>query len=415
MFREDAERIAVLNEQMAQVADQCQRIENRAKAEGRELSTEERAEVDGMVAKFNALDADAKRVQLLSRPQPRMTQPGDLPGLSARGAMGGPGRVGRVAQSPHVQALGEFAKTGRIMGAMTIGTPSEGGYSVPVEVDQEIMTIAAAYSPVLKIARVKEGVTDAYVQNVATGLPATGWVAETGTRSVTATPAFAQVTFPRGGLYANASATSWLLEDNVHELGEWLVGEIGRAQGVAMGAAFANGTGTSQPLGLTAHTFAATADGARAFGTLEYMASGTSAGGISIDKCVDLFFKLAAEYRQPGRCSWVMSPAALAVLRKEKASTAGSYMWEPSSQDGQPSKLLGMPVYEDTNLSVGAASYSIFVGDFQRGYTCVLYGTPVLIRDPYTSKGSTLFYLERRVGGRATDTNAIKALKLSAS
>ena len=61
------------------------------------------------------------------------------------------------------------------------------------------------------------------------------------------------------------------------------------------------------------------------------------------------------------------------------------------------------------------AGFPVLVGDFSRGYTCVLYGQPILIRNPYSTPGQVLFQTERRVGGGATDTRAIKGLKLSAS
>jgi HK97 family phage major capsid protein len=52
-----------------------------------------------------------------------------------------------------------------------------------------------------------------------------------------------------------------------------------------------------------------------------------------------------------------------------------------------------------------------FCGDFRRGYGIILPGAPVLLQDPYTSKGSVLIYSERRVGGALLDSNAIRAIK----
>jgi HK97 family phage major capsid protein len=70
-------------------------------------------------------------------------------------------------------------------------------------------------------------------------------------------------------------------------------------------------------------------------------------------------------------------------------------------------------VYEDANLTVGASSLSVFFGDWKRFYTAILPGTPKLIRDDVTAKGSVLFYYERRCGGQVINSEAVKALKLA--
>ncbi len=289
----------------------------------------------------------------------------------------------------------------------------EGAETVPSAIDREIAVVAGTYSPMRRVAKVVRTI-GSYSQAVAQGAPSTSWVGELGTRSLTAVASFIKVQPPHGEVYAAAPLTAFLQDDSFSDISGFLTQEFGRAIGIAEGAAFANGTGTNQPKGVTAYTWAATPDASRAFGQLEYLASGVSAGGITLDKAIDLYYKLAPEYRAPGRCSWVMAPGALNVLRKDK-NTSGPYYWEPSGQAGQPSTLLGCPVFEDPNLTVAASSLSIFVGDFSRGYTIMDVGTPRLIIDNVTQRGSTIAYLARRIGGGVVDSNAIKGLKLSVS
>ena len=326
---------------------------------------------------------------------------------------GGGGGPGPESKS-EIEGLAKFLLTGE-QKAMSIASDPTGGYTVPGDMDKQIQSVAALYSPLRKLARVVSGVRGGFAQVIATTLPGTAWVGESATRALTTTPAFAKVVPPSGELYANAPVTVELMQDSLYELGQWIVQEIGRSQGVNEGDAFITGNGITKPAGLASYTYAATADASRAFGTPEYVASGTN-GTFDIDDLVDLLYKLSPEYRVPGRCAWLMSPGALQIIRKQKASTAGSYMWEPSSKEGQPSTLLGFPVHEASHIAAPATdSLSVFVGDFERGYTITDIGTPRFIRDEITVKGTINLYVARRIGGAMTDSNAIKALKLGTS
>jgi HK97 family phage major capsid protein len=101
----------------------------------------------------------------------------------------------------------------------------------------------------------------------------------------------------------------------------------------------------------------------------------------------------------------------------QKASTGGSYLWQPDLSASQPPTLFGKPVYVDPNLPAATTgnALSVWLGDFRRGYVVVRYGRPVLIRDDVTVKGQVLLYSEQRVGGNLVDSSALKAIKTAAS
>ncbi len=402
--------LADLREKLVNLSEAARGIQALANAEGRDLSTDENDRINSLFAEFDVVEqliaqSAGHPAAAIGAPARRITTPVDAP----RGVGRSPNDPKTAAQTT---AFYDYVRTGSPQAALTL-TDGEGGYTVPSAIDSQIQLVAALYSPLRQMARVVKSI-GTYTQIVSKGLPTVAWVTtDTDARPATATPAFAKVTFPYGEIYAAAAITHWLQDDSQHDLNSFITQEIGRGQGVAEGTAFATGNGTGKPKGLTAQTFANTADGVRAFGTLQYLASGTSGAGITIDKLMELFYKLAPEYRASGRCSWLMSPAVLETLRKERAVANGSYQWEPAAQDGQPSRLLGCPVYEDSNLSVAADTIPVFCGDFQRGYTIVDVGSPRFIRDDLTTKGQTIFYVARRVGGNVTDSNAIKALKLS--
>ncbi len=337
----------------------------------------------------------------------------DEPAIPAAGATASP-VIGAHAET--VKFLTGFARTGvrEFKGAMSIGTDADGGFEVPVQLDRELQTVAATVSPLLRLCKVVEGVTDGYRANVATTLPASAWVAEGATRAITASPVLAQIVPQRGATAAVVQASQWVLQDATHDLYSFLVSELGRQFGSAVGAAIINGAAAAaSPKGITAQTTAATADGARAFGTLEHLVTGGATTAPTLDHCISLLFKLHPFYQ--ANASWLMSPTAAAALMTQKASTGGSYLWQPDLSASQPPTLFGRPVYVDPNLPAPTTTnaLSVWLGDWARAYVVPRYGRPILIRDDVTVKGQVLLYAESRYGGNMVDSSALKAIKTS--
>jgi HK97 family phage major capsid protein len=224
-----------------------------------------------------------------------------------------------------------------------------------------------------------------------------------------------------GELYANPKATQQLLDDAFFDVEAWLAGEIAQQFAVAEGTAFTTGDGTTKPKGFLAYTLANTADGVRAFGSLQYVPTGVAAdfkATTPADNIFDLVYSLKAAHR--AGAAFQMSKLMLANLRKFKTST-NEYIWTPSNVSdggitgGTPGTLAGYPVYENEDMAsaVGANALVCAFGNFKNGYTIVdRMGTRVL-RDPFTDKPYVNFYTTKRVGGMVTDSEAIKVLKCS--
>lgn len=341
-------------------------------------------------------------------------------GGAARG--GGPEEKAEVAA-----AIATFVRTGaRTWGtaafgqmdtkAMSIGTPSAGGFEVPIELDRDLQIVAANVSPLLRLAKRAEGVTDGFRANVSTTLPASAWVAEGDTRSVTDSPVLAQITPQRGGVAAVIQCSQWVLQDADHDLYQFLVSELGRQFGAAIGAAIISGAAAQPaPKGLTAQTTAATADGARAFGTVQHIATGGATTAPTLDQCIQALAALHPFYAEGA--SWLMSPSAAAALMTQKSSTGGDYMWQPDLRAAQPPTLFGKPVYVDPSLPAATTgnALSVWLGDWERAYVVARYGRAILVRDDVTVKGQVLIYSEARWGGNLTDSSACKVIKTAAT
>lgn len=317
----------------------------------------------------------------------------------------------------HKTAYNQFLRKGRDDGlgelqskALSIGVEADGGYAVPEEIDRSIIDLQRNMSPMRAVcSQITVGTPD-YKKLVNLAGTGSGWVGETAARPATNTPTLAQVAAFMGEIYANPQASQASLDDMFFNAEAWLAAEVAREFNEKEGAAFLSGDGTNKPKGILAYTMAQTADGARAFGTLEKIHSGT-AGDFDSDDVLKLIYTLKAAYRQDAQ--FMMPTLTLFKVRTMKDST-GQYLWRPGLEAGQPSMLNGYGIAENEDMpAIASAANAVLFGDFKSAYTIVdRFGVRVL-RDPYSNKPNVGFYTTKRVGGMLVDSQAVKVLTLS--
>lgn len=293
-------------------------------------------------------------------------------------------------------------------------SPGDGGYAVPRHIDAMIARALTDISPIRAIAQVVQTGTAGYRKLISTGGTASGWASETGARTTTATPTFAEIAPPTGDLYANPAASQAMLDDAAFDLEAWLASEIAMEFARAEGAAFVDGTGTNQPKGFLRSTTSTLGDDTRAFGTLQYIGTG-SASGLGSDPdltLIDLVHSLKSGHRQGA--SFVMNSATLAEVRKLK-TVDGAFLWQPGLVEGQPDRLLGYPVVEAEDMpDIAADEYPIAFGNFRHGYLIAERSATQVLRDPFSNKPFVHFYATKRIGGQVLDSAAIKLLRIEA-
>ena len=207
-----------------------------------------------------------------------------------------------------------------------------------------------------------------------------------------------------------------MLDDVAFDLESWLAGEVATEFARAEGAAFVAGNGTNRPKGFTTYTTTNEVDSVRAWGSLQYVASGAAgafAGSNPQDKLVDLVQSLRSPYRQGA--VFAMNSATLAAIRKFK-TTDGQFLWQPGLVEGRADTLLGYPVIECEDMAdIGANSLSIAFGNFRAGYLIAERSETQIVRDPFTNKPYVHFYAVKRIGGGVVNSEAIKLMKFAAS
>lgn len=347
------------------------------------------------------------------------TQMSDISRASARPALAGNihGAKGMPSSAAAQDFVAKYLRRGDQGGielkSFSGASGPEGGFAVPQEIDALIGATLKDISPIRSIATVVQTGTAGYRKLVTTGGTPSGWVSETAGRPETDTPDFNEIAPPTGELYANPAASQAMLDDAAFDVESWLADEIAREFAQAEGAAFVGGSGVNQPRGFLNAAVTDENDDVRAFGSLQYVPSGSSGSFDSEDVLVDLVHTLRPAYRQGA--SFVMNSSTLAHIRKFKTAD-GAFLWQPSLANGQPATLLGYPVVEAEDMpDIAADSLSIAFGNFRAGYLIAERSATSILRDPFTNKPFVHFYATKRVGGQIMNSEAIKLMQFSAS
>jgi HK97 family phage major capsid protein len=368
---------------------------------------------DGLEASFEALERQDEEVAQLREEMAQLKSRMDAQAVaSGRPALSG----ATQRKSAFVESyLRKGIETGVELKAMTGTSEAAGGYAVPEEIDAQIDRTLKSISPIRAIANVVKVGSAGYRKLVTTGGTPSGWVSEDAARPETDSPVFTEIAPPFGELYANPAASQAMLDDAAFDVESWLASEIAIEFARAEGAAFVLGSGINRPKGFLAAPNSAAADGARPFGTLQFVTSG-AAGAFPAsnpqDRLIDLVQALRPPYRQGA--AFVMNSATAARIRKFKTAD-GAFLWQPGLVAGQPDTLLGYPVVEAEDMpDVAADSLSIAFGNFRAGYLIAERSETQILRDPYTHKPFVHFYATKRVGGQVSNSEAIKLMKFSA-
>ena len=350
-----------------------------------------------------ALDKQSKRLERLSinASQPALSS-GEMPSEA------------KSAWANYIRS-GDGSALASLEGkSLSSSVDSEGGYIAPIETESRIDNALNSSSPFRQISSIRRVGSGLFKKPVSISGAASGWAGETDARPSTDTPILELLDFPTGELYAMPAATQMLLDDGVADVDQWLADEVRDVFAAQETAAFVSGNGINKPKGLLDYESAS--QGSQSFGQLGYVVTGTDGGfdeDAPIDAIMDLIYAPRPRYR--AGASFVMNRRTISALRKVKDAD-GHYIWQPSTQAGQPSTLMGYPLTEVEDMpDMASGSASVAFGDFRRGYLIVDRQGVRVLRDPYSAKPYVLFYTTKRVGGGVQDFEAIKLLKFAAS
>jgi HK97 family phage major capsid protein len=354
--------------------DEQKKILDAAVADKRELSGEERQSVERTDADLDRLDAEIKgwldrdrrdRESDIARDEwSKVVRPDvqekreQSEAEILRGILrGGPNAamefdMTAVANEKHAIRAGARGAEFRDLTVVT----TAGGHTVPTEFIRQL------YDYMEEEAAIRQ--TRVTVLTTSGGGPlelpkvtshGTAAIVGEGTALAEADPAFNKLTLGSWKYGQLLQITRELLEDSGVDIVGFIARDMGRALGRVSGTAYVNGSGTNAPLGVMVP-----------IGTGVGPTTGTNAGVVTMDNLIDLVYSVNTGYRRNGE--WFFKDATAGAVRKLK-DTDGQYLWQPSTQAGQPDRLLNFPVVTDPNVAaVGTSSKSIAFGDFSTFY-----------------------------------------------
>ena len=279
-------------------------------------------------------------------------------------------------------------------------TDADGGYLVPEEFEQQIISGLDEANVIRSIAKVITTHHDRKIP-ISVGHSVAAWTAENAAFTES-NPTFGMKQIDAFKLTDLIRVSVELLQDSEFDLESYIANEFSRAFGIAEEQAFCVGTGTNQPTGIF------TANG----GTVGVTAAAVNA--VTVDEVISLVYALKSPYRKNAK--FLMNDATVSLLRKLKDNN-GAYLWQPSVQAGQPDKLLGYDLYTSPYApAVAAGAFAIAFGDFRNYWIGDRSGRTVQrLNELYATNGQIGYVATERVDGKVILPEGIQLLKMKAS
>ena len=306
-------------------------------------------------------------------------------------------KLGRASDEYRRDFLNVLRGKPQIYNVMQESVDADGGFLVPEEFENQIVTALEENNVIRSIAKTITTAAERKIPIAATHSVAQ-WTPENGAYTES-NPTFAQKTIDAFKLTDLVKVSTELLQDSMFDLESYIQSEFARAFGVAEEQAFCVGTGSGQPTGIF------TENGGEVGVTL------SSTSNITCDNIIDLVHSLKSPYRR--NAVFLMNDSTVSMLRKLK-DTNGAYLWQPSLQAGQPDRLLGYPLYTSPYVpTVASDALPIAFGDFSNYWIADRMGRSVQrLNELYAGNGQVGFIATERVDAKVILSEGIKLLQM---
>jgi HK97 family phage major capsid protein len=376
-----------------------------AAVQNRDMTVEENATFDGMVAEVKRIDSLlAKAEQLASFT--------NEPPKEVKAAVENRSEIQMKATSTpeYSEAFLAYARHGNnitpsFVATLNEGSSAAGGIMLPTQLDSDIVKKAYPLVAMRQLARVTQTSSDRAIVIRNAEATAAWTAAAAGITEVS--PTYAGVTLKAYKLAAYVKVDNELLFDAYYDLSSELSDQFARAFALKEDEGFCIGTGSGN--GQPAGVFPNAATG---------VTTPASPTAISADDIIGVFHALKPAYRNSA--SWLMNDSTALQLRKLKfqiGTDVVGFMWQPSLQEGTPDRLIGRPVFYSVNApSAASTTVPIVFGDFKAGYRIAdrVPRTFQRLNELYAINDQTGFVSTQRVDGAIVLAEAITSLKMHA-
>jgi HK97 family phage major capsid protein len=368
----------------------------RAEAEKRELSVEERTAWDALNAQMDNRQDHINEVRSA-----------EMRDAQVSSALAEVPEVRTVEAAPELSdadlirqlANGDRRSVSFERRALAKATSTKGPETVPQSFYDVIQEQLATLSPMLDASVVTVLNTNSGEDikvPVQTARMAGTAVAEAATYA-DSDPTFTNITLRAHKVGTLTVVSSELLADTGIDLVGFLGRQMGLALGTAVGNLLTNGTGNAvQPNGIV-----------NAVGTVAAATGGTGVSGNPTgDDLIKLMHAVDSVYAAQAGAGFMMSRATLGAVRALKGSEG--YLFQSFADAGTPGRLLGYPVYENPWVVGGVNKKAVLFGDLRAYHTRVVGGIEIVRSDEaYFTSDQIAFKarirLDGDLGGGRTD------------
>jgi HK97 family phage major capsid protein len=355
----------------------------RAEAEKRELSVEERTAWDALNAQMDNRQDHINEVRSAEMRDAQVSSAlAEVPEVRTVDA------APRMSDSDILRAMarGEIRSHTFERRALDSATSTKGPETVPQDFLSTVQAKLLTTGPMLdgsvvNLLNTNSG-NDIKVPVEQTRMAGTA-VAQGATFAVS-DPTFANITLRAHKIGTLVVASRELVEDTGIDLQGFLGGQIGVALGTAANSLLTLGTGTVQPNGIVT-----------AAGTAAAVTGGTGvSGAFTADNLISLLHSVDSLYAaQPG-AGFMMSRATMGAVRSLKG--AEGYLFQTYAAEGMVGSLLGYPVYENPYVAaIANNAKSVLFGDIGSYLTRIVGGIEI-------TRSDEAYFLSDQIAWRAT-------------
>lgn len=405
METQERERLEGMYSKMDELAEEMRQFLDEHEDEGGNLSEEDAGTFDKMNKKLLAIKNKIDRYKVIVEAKEQTTTPTSKPVLNYPQSFGGEVRSGRASDAYRKAAISAIRQRCRVITNELATSPdSAGGFLIPTEWDTRLIKALEEENVIRKLGTTITTASEHKISRVAT-TPTAAWLDE-GQSITFSNGTFNQITLDAHKVGIGILISEELLSDSMFDIESEILDQFSKAIADTEEDAFLNGapdavTGkVGRPTGIIT-TISANAN--------MYMT--TKGAEPTADEIIDLSYKLPRPYRK--NAAFLVNDSTLAAIKKFKDQTQ-RYIWEESYQAGEPSRILGYPVYTSPYVpAIASGKFAILFGDFSY-YNIADRGTRTIqeLTEAYAVSGQVGYLMKERVDGILIDNSAVRALKI---
>ncbi|KJV65867.1 MULTISPECIES: phage major capsid protein [Ehrlichia] len=291
-----------------------------------------------------------------------------------------------------------LCKGNNITDQSTVTQPLDESYFIPHNISSYIeknLTKNSVMRQLCSIEKISGDNLDCFITN--NNEKSVNWRTDSNVED-TESPKIDKIIITLHELYAQPKITKKLLEDSTIDVASWLINHLVDDFSRAENTAFISGDGNNKPYGIL--TYASDTEN-------NLITSPT----LSSDIIIKLYYSLDEYFSR--KAAFIMHRSVLQEIRSLKLAS-GQYIWHPGLTSGSPDTLMGLPVYQTSDMPQldNKILPIIALADFTNAYKIVENRSIKTLRDPFTSKSFVKFYTTKRVGGAVINKNAIRYLTI---